>query len=115
MSLKSSSHSSLSLSTKASSVKRAMQKGAKDLNQPFKKAKTHLSTPSTCSESITTTDKEIASDDGHTATIGDDNTSTVPDNPLDNEIMDVDPEKELSASIYCLHHNCLTHKPLQKI
>jgi len=39
-------------------VQRAIQKGAKDLNQPFKKAKTHLSTYSTHSELIATTDKE---------------------------------------------------------
>ena len=94
-------------------MKREIQKGAKDLNQPFKKAKTHLST--SCSELIATADKEIASNDGHTATIGDDNTLTVPDDPSNIEIMDVDPEKELGASNYCLHHNCLTHKPLQKI
>ena len=90
-----------------------MQKGAKDLNQPFKKSKTHLST--SCSELIATADKEIVSNDGHTATIGDDNTLTVPGNPSDIEIMNVDPEKEHGSSIYCLHHNCLTHKHLQKI
>jgi hypothetical protein len=109
MSSKSSSCSSSSLSKKASSVKIAIQKGAKALAQPFKKAKTCLST---CSESFTTADKEIASDDDRTAaTMGDDNTSTTPDNSSDIEIIDADPEKELSASIYYLHHNCLTHKP----
>jgi len=102
MSSKSITRSLSSISSKTSSVKTAIKKGAKALTQPLKKAKTRFSARS---KSSSTVDRETASTDsldGHVVATGDDNASTV-DNSSDIEIVEVDQEKELGTSIYCYH------------
>jgi hypothetical protein len=90
-SLSSLSRSSSSLSQKAASVKSIVKKGAKALVRPFKKAKTRLSTHLKSSSTTRTSH-------------GGGNSSDTTNNPIlldhssDIEIVEADPEKDLSAS-----------------
>jgi hypothetical protein len=74
--------SSSSLSQKAASIKSAVKKGVKALTRPFKKAKTQLSTHSKSSS-------KASPETGVTS---------VRNDSSDIEIVEADPEKELSAS-----------------
>jgi len=90
-----SSKSSLS-SLSTASVKTAIKKGARALGRPFKKAKTRLSARSASSTS-TTIDPEIASDNDPVIATDIEKASGPDDSDI--EIVEVDPEKELSMSI----------------
>jgi hypothetical protein len=81
--------SASSLSQASESVKTVFRKGVKALAQLFKKAKTHFSTRS---KSSTTIDEDIASRHATDK----DNVSTLAGDSSGIEIVEVDPEKELS-------------------
>jgi hypothetical protein len=83
---------SKSLSSVSESVMTVFTKDEKALAQPFKKAKTSLSTRS---KSSTTIDQDIAGQDA----TDNDEASTLLSDPSDIEIVEVDPEKELGTFV----------------